>query len=45
MLFSKEPQAMDMLPPIPHILCVHVQGLATLNYNQYTGMLSIQATE
>ena len=28
-----------------HVLWVHVQGLTHLKHNQYTGMLSIQATE
>ena len=27
MLLSEEPHAMDVLPPIPHVLCVHGQGL------------------
>ena len=33
-----------MLIPIPHILCVHGQGLTSLGHNQYTRILFIQAS-
>ena len=44
-LLHKEPDVMYMLPLIPHILWVHGKCIKSLKYNQYTEMLSIQATE
>ena len=44
-LLGGKPQAMDVLPPIPHVLWVHKQGLTIMGHNQYTGILIIQASE
>ena len=33
MLLHKEPHAMDQLPPIPHILCLHGQGMTITGHN------------
>ena len=45
MLTHKEPHAVDVLPPIPHVLCVYGQGPTSLGHNQYTVILSFQALE
>ena len=45
MLLGEEPYAMDGLPSIPHVLWVHTEGLTSLGHTQYTGVLSIQASE
>ena len=44
-LLGEDPQTMDMLPPIPYVLWVYVQGLISLWSNQYTGILFTQASE
>ena len=44
-LLHEEPHAMDVLPPIPHSLWVHGQGLTTLGHNQYIINLFIQASD
>ena len=36
---------MDALPPTPHVLWVHGQGLTTTEHNQYNGIPSIHVTE
>jgi len=43
MLLHEEQQAIDMLPFIQHVLCVHVQGPTSLGHNQHTRTLFIQA--
>ena len=43
-LLGEEPHAMYVLPPIPHVLWVHDQGLTSLGHDQYTSILIIQAT-
>ena len=45
MLLSEEPHAMDILSGIPYVIWVHGKGLTSLKHNQYTGVLSIQATK
>ena len=45
MLLSGEPHAMDILPIIPHVLCVYGQGLKKLKHHQYMRMAFIQATD
>ena len=44
-LFGGEPHDVYVLPLIPHVIWVHVQGLTSLGPNQYTGVVSIQAWE
>ena len=39
--YTKKPHAMDVVPPIPYILCVNLKGLTSLGHNQYTGVSSI----
>ena len=41
MLLGEEPQAMDVLQSISHILCVHVQVMTGLKHSQHTGIPSI----
>ena len=45
MLLSEEPQALDILPPIAHILWVHEQGPTSLGHTQYTNIIFIQTLE
>ena len=45
MLLHEEPQAVNVLPPILHILCVHGQHLTSLGHIQYTSLLFIQSSE
>ena len=45
MYLNEELQGMHVLPSIPHVLCVHMQGLASLGHHQYTRILFIQASE
>ena len=42
---SKEPQGMEVLPLIEHILWVYVQGISSMKHNQYTGIPFTHVTE
>ena len=44
-LTHDKPHAMDVLPPIPHVLCVYGQCMTSLGHNQNTGILPFQAFE
>ena len=39
----EEQHIMDGLPPIPHVMWMHAQGMASLGYDKYSKILSIQA--
>jgi hypothetical protein len=45
MLLYEKLQTKDVLPAIPYVLWVHVQGITSLKHNQYTIILFIQASE
>ena len=45
MFLSEEPQGMEELPLIEHILWVYVQGISSMKHNQYTGIPFTHVTE
>ena len=44
MLLHEEPQAMDVLPPIPNLLWIYGKDMTNLGPIEYSGILSIQAS-
>ena len=42
-MIHEDPYTMDVLPPIPYVLCVHGQCWTSMGHSKYTGIISIQA--
>ena len=45
MLLSEEPQCVEVLQLIEHILWVYVQGISSMKHNQHTGIPFTHVTE